>query len=314
MEAAAELHRAASAGNEAEVRRLLAAGARADVPDADGDLALHRACLCHHAGVVQLLLEAAPATASAPGRFGWTPLHSVVANLQFDGTTAVVRQLLAADPATALAVDRHGFTQLHRAAIIGHSSAMKLLLEAAPAAAAMLDSDQRAPIHFAAAAGDTAAVHLLLEAAPALGFAPDAAGRTPLHMLLHRTDRTLQGIMETARCLVRAAPAVQPTLSLLTRNGLLLSGLCADLVAHLPLTQEQWQSIPAPCPDLARALPAVQDRSAAEAGWLVGRLAEDQRALLQTATLSLGRAQQQGQRSMPAELMQRILALCLLDS
>jgi hypothetical protein len=84
-------------------------------------------------------------------------------------------------------------------------------------------------------------------------------------------------------------------------------------VARLPLSQEQWQSIPAPCPDLARALSAVLQRSAAEAGWLVGRLADEQRARLQAAALSLARAQAQSSVVLPAELNGRILALGLLD-
>ena len=189
---------------------------------------------------------------------------------------------------------------------------MKLLLLAAPAAAAMRTSRHHAPIHMAAYSSNTAAVQLLLEAAPELIFAPNVLGRTPLHLVLDYSFRsTTEQVMETARCLLRAAPAVQPALGDLLQNSHRSATLFADLVARLPLTQEQWRSIPAPCPDLARALPDVLQRSAAVAGWLVGRLDEGQRATLRAAALGLARAQRGGP-SLPAELSGRILALCLL--
>ncbi|EFN52654.1 hypothetical protein CHLNCDRAFT_54290 [Chlorella variabilis] len=114
---------------------------------------------------------------------------------------------------------------------------------------------------------------------------------------------------DTARCLLRAAPAVQPSLGILLQSGGESAYLYANLAACLPLSREQWHSIPAPSPDLARALPAVLERSAAEAGWLVGLLAEEQRARLRAAALSLAWAQQQSRTVLPAELSGRILAL-----
>ena len=119
--------------------------------------------------------------------------------------------------------------------------------------------------------------------------------------------------MVVARCLVHAAPAVQPALGILLQHGQRSATLLADLAARLPLSQEQWDSIRAGCPDLARALPAVLQRSAAEAGWPVGRLAEGQRKRLRVAALSLMRAQQHSSAVLPAELSGRILALCLLE-
>ena len=106
---------------------------------------------------------------------------------------------------------------------------------------------------------------------------------------------------------------MQPALGILLQfhNRRLSATLLADLAARLPLSHEQWHSIPAPCPDLARALPAVLQRSAAEAGWLVGRLAEVQRARLRAATLSLAQAQQPNRCSLPAEVSGRILAQAL---
>jgi hypothetical protein len=48
-----------------------------------------------------------------------------------------------------------------------------------------------------------------------------------------------------------------------------------------------------------------------EAGWLVGQLAEGQRAWLQTAVLCMARVQRESSAVLPAELSRRILELCL---
>ena len=280
MELADELSLAAHAGDEAAVRQLLAAGARADQVDTKDRLPLHRASSCGHERMVRLLLEAAPATASVTDKQGQTALHYAA-------------NFMRHSPAAATAV-------------------VRLLLETAPATASVANSDGCTPLHVAALAltPDPAVVSLLLEAAPELAFAPNAAGRTPLYRLMHHG--TAEQVAETARCLLRAAPAVQTALGILLQYSQHSATLYADLMARLSLSQEQWHSIPAPCPGLARALPAVLQRSAAEAGWLVGRLAEGQHKRLRAAALSLARAQRDV-RSLPAELSGRILALCLLD-
>ncbi|EFN53844.1 hypothetical protein CHLNCDRAFT_135929 [Chlorella variabilis] len=195
---AAPLFAAAEAGDEAEVRRLLAAGARADqaadqavaseVADSVRWLPLHVASSSGHEGVVKLLLEAAPATALVADSQGRTALHLAARSWNVPSWWP---------PAATVAV-------------------VRLLLSAAPAAAAMLDVNKQAPIHHAASRSNTAAVQLLLEAAPELAFAPHAFGETPLQLALgHGYQHTPEHYVETARCLVRAAPAVQPSLDIL---------------------------------------------------------------------------------------------------
>ena len=84
--------------------------------------------------------------------------------------------------------------------------------------------------------------------------------RTPLDLVLHYG--TEEQVAETASCLLRAAAAVQQALRILQRYSHHSACLFADLMpaACLPLRQDQWLSIPAHCPDLARALPAVLQR------------------------------------------------------
>ncbi|EFN53845.1 hypothetical protein CHLNCDRAFT_135930 [Chlorella variabilis] len=309
LELAARLSHAAYHGDEAAVRQLLAAGAQADQATENGRLPLHTASFQGHERVVRLLLEAAPATASMEDNLGQTALHHAV---KCSPAQAVVRLLLEAAPDTALAVDSYGWTPLHFAAEIGNIEVLKLLLLAAPAAAAMLDADKHAPIHLAASSHNAAAVQLLLEAAPELAFAPDTFGGTPLRLvLLYGRHRPTEQVEEKARCLLRAAPAVQPALGILLQYSHRSATLFADLVARLPLSREQWHSIPAPCTDLARALPDVLQRSTAEAGWLVGRLAEGQRGRLRAAAFGLARAQRQGSAVLPPYQIGRILALAI---
>ncbi|EFN53977.1 hypothetical protein CHLNCDRAFT_135922 [Chlorella variabilis] len=232
-----------------------------------------------------------------------------------DGDEAAARQLLAAG-ARADQPNQHGYLPLHVASYSGHERVVRLPLEAAPATASVADSQGQTALHHAALGfrhcPAAAVVPLLLEAAAELAFVMDVYGCTPLFMVLFFSrHRTAEQVVETARCLVRAAPAVQPALGILLQYSQQSATLFADLVARLPLSREQWHSIPAPCPDLDRALPAVLQRSAAEAGWLVGRLAEGQGKRLRAAALSLARAQQPSRCSLPAEVSGRILAQAL---
>ena len=134
----------------------------------------------------------------------------------------MVRLLLEAAPATAMAVDSVGYTPLHHAAGCQNIEVERLLLSAAPAAATMPNAIKRAPIHRAACRCKTAGMQLLLpvEVAPELAFAQDEVGDTPLHWPLDQVPdygfwRTEQQVLETARCLGRAAPAAQPALKIL---------------------------------------------------------------------------------------------------
>ena len=325
------IHLAAFFSNKAAVQPLLDADlSLACAPDEDGRTPLH--LVLRETGdnpgynrttvmdVVRTLLSAAPAAATLLDRYQNAPIHLAA----YRGIEPAVQLLLEAAPANAVAVNIDGRTPLHLGAASGCAGrdAVRMLLSTAPAAATALDRFKQAPIHIAAYRRNEAAVQLLLDAAPSLAFAPDGDGCTPLHLvLLKGTYRDLPGtspyrcgphrysFWDTARCLLRAAPAVQPSLGILLQSGGESAYLYADLAACLPLSREQWHSIPAPCPDLARALPAVLERSAAEAGWLVGLLAEEQRARLRAAALSLAWAQQQSRTVLPAELSGRILAL-----
>jgi hypothetical protein len=97
--------------------------------------------------------------------------------------------------------------------------------------------------------------------------------------------------------------------NLLDRRPQILS-LVGDLIARLPLSPEDWQLVPGPGPGLAAAaLPAVLQRSHAEAGRLVACLPVAERARLRLLALCLSRA---SQRRLPAEISHMIMADAML--
>ena len=85
------------------------------------------------------------------------------------------------------------------------------------------------------------------------------------------------------------------------------------LVARQPLTPAEWARVPAPCPGLGAALPAVLARSEAEAAALVAHLPAADRERLRTAVLGLARAQRRCRVHLPAELTGSPAAAALAD-
>ena len=234
MALADTLDQAARKGDEAAVRQLLAEGVRPD-----------------------------QATA-----YGWLPLHFA----SFNGHQRVARLLLEAAPDTALAVDDYGWTPLHHLGYRGDIEVLKLLLLAAPAAATVLDAKKWAPIHHAAYRSNAASVQLLLEAAPEVAFALDDFGRTPLHLvLLYANHRMTEQVVETARCLLRAAPAVQPALGILCSTA---SALPPSAPTWWPTCRSPRSSgarflLPAPT-WLERCQPSCSARRPRRGGWWGG--------------------------------------------
>jgi ankyrin repeat protein len=114
---------AALEGDAAAIRALLAEGAAADAPGADGTRALHWAVRRDDLPSVELLLRAG-ADARAPNDFGVTPLALAAAN----GNAGVIERLLAAG-ASANAGDPAGETMLMIAARSGSVAAVRMLLD-----------------------------------------------------------------------------------------------------------------------------------------------------------------------------------------
>ncbi|KAL4425174.1 hypothetical protein ABPG75_009190 [Micractinium tetrahymenae] len=169
-------------------------------------------------------------------------------------------------------------------------------------------------MHAAAIAGSVPAMRLLLAGHPEAAIVEDGIGRIPLSHELPRHSN-----MSAAKCLLEegAPPPADKALALLakaliplgTANSMAVQPLYAALVARQPLTAEQWAQVPSPCAGLGAALPAVLERSTAEAALLVQHLCAEERARLRAAAICL--SQGRGLPALPTPLLLRVLALAL---
>lgn len=177
---------------------------------------------------------------------------------------------------------------------------MSLLSQAAPSTVRAQTDQGETPLHLAASLGKVPVVQALAAAAPATLAVRTHFGDTPLRAALR--DRRIEAAQHL---LLGSTPGL---LSTLAAGGNAALPLYAGLVASRPLTEAEWASVPAPLELLAAVLPAVLDRSPAEARLLVQHLAPDQRQRLRTLALCLVRTQHRVQAHLPAELTLRLLA------
>ncbi len=270
---ATPLYLASLEGHAATVRQLLAAA-----PQAAGMLAsvltqktpLHAAVQEGNLDVVQALLEAAPHTALIGTSDGHLPIHLAAAGSQHTCSAAMVQLLLAAAPGTASHA-HNGFTPLHFAAMGGNAAAARLLMQVAPG-------------------GAERALEIAL-----LRVNADEDGATSRHL-------------DTARVMLAAVPP-DVSVTLLLREGGAALSLFPHVAAHWPLTAAQWQQVPRPCPGLGRALPAVVQRSEAEAAALVAHLPPSDSARLRAFALALHCAQRRLHIHLPSAVVHRLLSL-----
>lgn len=276
---AAHLWAAVKAGDAAAVAAALAAGAQPDeVADANGGRFLHFARQLGRLACVETLLEAG-ADPNARYKSGLRPLHSAAAS----GHPSCAVALLAAgaDPA---AVDNHshGWTALHCAVFVNCLATVRLLLGMAPQAALKKDWLEQTPLQLAFAHSHFDAARCLLE----LGALPPASEL--LDLLRNQQQYTHP-----------TSAAVQP--------------LFAPLVARQSLSPSEWQQVPAPCPGLGAALPAVLRRSAEEAAQLVRCLPPADRERLRTAALCLRRVQRLYRLALPADIVNPLLLAAVAE-
>lgn len=279
-------------GHTAVVRQLLAAAPQAATMQ-DGSLApVHVTVGLQQPGMLRLLLEAAPQAALMAYPEGSLPIHLAAMAPDPACSAAMVRQLLDAAPAAAAARAENvsGYTALHLAAMRANAAAAAALVAAAPQAAGMRAGDNdRTPLEMALSAAARAA---LWEAHPEQHEEAENDDLPPPTSALN---------IKTARPLLAVVPP-SVSLPLLVQQGDLTRPLFSEVVEHWPLTAAQWEQVPAPCPCLGTALPAVLQRSPAEAAALVARLPAADSARLRTFALALRRSQRRFDVYLPAEL------------
>ncbi|KAL4425317.1 hypothetical protein ABPG75_009333 [Micractinium tetrahymenae] len=242
---------------------------------------------------------------NARGSRGATPLLRAAAK----GSAACVAALLAAGADPNAAAD-NGATPLVAAAQAGYTDCCAAVL-AAGAVSRAWGANCFTPAHHAVARCDLRVPRQLLGASPEAALAQSTDGCTPLGMALAGvyTDGGLY--TQLAQCVLEegAQPPAGELLPLLQKKGPAAASLYASVVACQPLSAAEWALVPTPGAGLGAALPAVLQRSAAEAALLVQRLPAADRESLQVAALCLGRAQRQLDAPLPTPLVWRVLSL-----
>lgn len=107
-------------GRSHVVAALLAAGASALLPDAEGKLPIQLACVLGPPDIIGMLVQAAPHTANLEW-CGSTICHLAA----LDGNAALLHAVLRAAPEAAFAKDRDGATPVYTAALFGHDQAVR---------------------------------------------------------------------------------------------------------------------------------------------------------------------------------------------
>nr|6C9K_A Chain A, DARP14 - Subunit A with DARPin [synthetic construct]6C9K_B Chain B, DARP14 - Subunit A with DARPin [synthetic construct]6C9K_C Chain C, DARP14 - Subunit A with DARPin [synthetic construct]6C9K_D Chain D, DARP14 - Subunit A with DARPin [synthetic construct]6C9K_I Chain I, DARP14 - Subunit A with DARPin [synthetic construct]6C9K_J Chain J, DARP14 - Subunit A with DARPin [synthetic construct]6C9K_K Chain K, DARP14 - Subunit A with DARPin [synthetic construct]6C9K_L Chain L, DARP14 - len=123
IELGKKLLEAARAGQDDEVRILMANGADVNAHDDQGSTPLHLAAWIGHPEIVEVLLKHG-ADVNARDTDGWTPLHLAADN----GHLEIVEVLLKYG-ADVNAQDAYGLTPLHLAADRGHLEIVEVLLK-----------------------------------------------------------------------------------------------------------------------------------------------------------------------------------------
>ena len=95
---------------------------------------LHAAVVGEHLEAARAILQAAPQTALLSNSGGRLPLHDAAALADRPESAKWVQMLLAAAPETATATFLENYTALHIAAVQGNAAAVQLLVQAAPEA------------------------------------------------------------------------------------------------------------------------------------------------------------------------------------
>lgn len=122
----------------------------------------------------------------------------------------------------------------------------------------------------------------------------------------------MRGRTSVARCMLEPGQLPQPAAPVLQALAQVhKQALMPVVAARAPLSPAEWQLIPPRCPGLSNALPAVLERSAAEAALLAARLPAADRARARCAALSLARAQREAGVELPPALVTHILGAAL---
>ena len=167
-----------------------------DMPDSNGNTALHAACSRGHPNIVSTITGAYKSLSIdiyTVNDNGWTPLHLAAAN----GHVNTVMSLLSATTGTPThkklltAVDGDGCSSLHLACHNGHYRMALYLSEVYPGSVYSLNNKEEGLLHAAAQSGNEDLVRFLVESHGLDPESQDKDGLTCLHIIAKQGDTEL---------------------------------------------------------------------------------------------------------------------------
>lgn len=171
----AALHSAASSGDIAQVKSLIAGGAEVNRKGKRGFTALHWAVKANRKDAAKLLISAGVNVNARTGSQGWTPLHIAVMN----GNKEMTKWLLNKEADINAQNKNNALTALLIAITTNKPDIAETLLENG-ADIATSDGDGKTPLHKAAGQGRTEIARLLITKGADVNPKNDW-GATPLH-------------------------------------------------------------------------------------------------------------------------------------
>jgi len=266
--------------------------------------------VARHPGLAQQLLEAEPEAVHQQAYCSWLPLH-FAAHHGF-GDAAVLRLLLAASPSAAATADACGRLPVHHAARRGYVLSTQQLAAAAPWAGITADQYGLCALQLALRRGHQQAALAIVRALPRAQAADPAAADDAALLQLATSNLEHYHLM-----MLSILPTIQPdvVLQALSHSGNqgASSPLYADLVRlHAPLTDAQWDMIPAGCLRLGSAATTVLLQPVQQAEQLARRLSSPTDVLClrrHLLALCLARCQRQLGLQLPPALIRHILSL-----
>ena len=164
-----------------------------DMPDSNGNTALHAACKRGHPNIVSTITGAYKSDIYSVNDNGQTPLHLAAAN----GHVNTVMSLLSATTGTPTheklltAVDGDGCSSLHLACQNGHYRMVLYLSEVYPGNVYSLNNKEEGLLHAAAQSGNEDLVKFLVESHGLDPESQDKDGVTCLHIIAKQGDTEL---------------------------------------------------------------------------------------------------------------------------
>ena len=210
-------HRAARAGYVGVVQCLVdcaPADALLVQDDVEGATPAHYACQSGHVNVVQCLSNQGGYLTTSD-HYGATPAHYACEAGHID----VVRSLQAFDDSLMRKQDAEGLTPAHSAAQAGQTGVIRHLVETDPACLIIQDSIGQSPAHLAALSGRASVIQCLGELMPSTLHATEENGGTPAHYAAWDNQ------LAVVRCLFEFARA---TLQIKDDRGDIPVGLVQD--------------------------------------------------------------------------------------